>query len=104
MNQHSEDATELLATVGFAVLSQTEENGELWILMDIDRDNWRSGHLPTLWPEGRKDMDVASPRSVTCLLGDDQYALCGASAGGSARILIVGPRASARRHRRSRAV
>jgi len=31
MNEHSEDATELLATVGFVVLSQLEEDGELWI-------------------------------------------------------------------------
>jgi len=38
MNQHSEDATALLGMEGFVMLSQTEENGEPWILIETTAD------------------------------------------------------------------
>ncbi|MCL4313604.1 MAG: hypothetical protein M1131_05645 [Actinobacteria bacterium] len=38
MNYHSEDATALLGMGGFLVLSQTEEDGEVWILLETSAD------------------------------------------------------------------
>jgi len=38
MNQHSEEPTALLAMVGFVLLSQTEEDGELWIFIETTAD------------------------------------------------------------------
>ena len=38
MNYHSEDATALLGMGGFLVLSQLEEDGEVWILLETSAD------------------------------------------------------------------
>ena len=38
MSYHSEDPTALLGMGGFLVLSQTEEDGEVWILLETSDD------------------------------------------------------------------